>query len=773
MRLSSVKPGSAATERSDSRVGERLGRYQLTAWLGQGGMGAVYAAIDLKLQRPVAIKILPEAISADPEAAERFLREARAAAQLNDPHIVAVYDVDHEDRTPYLVMELVNGSNAQEFLNEHGPFPWREATLITADVCRALATAHRAGLVHRDMKPANIMRSTTGLVKLADFGLAKMTDQLESSHSAAGHLLGTPSYMSPEQCRFDAVDDRSDIYSLGATYFGLLTGRPPFRGDHAVQVMFGHCSSPVPDVRQINPTVPAECQAVLERTMAKLPQDRYVSAGELLAELEQLLAAHSRPGEAEGLCWDEFLRERRREFALEGGAAFEQVGLPKAGRGKRIAITVCVALLAVVSLATVFRPTAEQAPIPGHGAQFRPTVVESSAATPPRELSPEELAALRQQLLDRAAAATQDRRLRVLRPALDDLSTFDARYGDQAGSNVSILSALRKMVEFRESVTETGREFPFDMAVTALAFSPNRQSLAIGGSAGDTGIVLLSVINGDVAFDHRLNHFNTGEIPSVSAVAFSPDSKMLLGGTSGGKLLAWTWPEKRPVASARIANSESIRDVVLSGDGQRTAAIVVGTNGVATLKVWEGASLTPLLNVSDTTSEAVSLTFVPPDDRWIGVAAKDGRIRLRDAFTGESVGDIDAHVASPKFAFSPDGALLAVAGKRYVQIWDAPTRTRIALIEVPGGEATCVAFSADGRWLVSGGGTEIGGVVTVWDVVTRRELKSFRGHTARVRAVAVLAGGDMIASGGDDQSVRLWDTSNLAAEAVPPARIAP
>lgn len=266
----------------------QLGKYRLARRLGQGGMGVVFEAVDTRLNRKVALKVLPKHLAARKEISQRFLREARLAASLNHPNVVTVHDADDQDGYCYLVMELLTGGNAQDLL-KHGPLNWREATQIIADVCRGLAAAHAKGLIHRDIKPSNIMRSADGLVKLADFGLAKATAEELTTLTAAGSVMGTPHFMSPEQCRGEPLDERSDLYSLGATYYTLLTGINPFPEDGTVQVMFAHCSKPVPNVRETATDVPDECARIIERAMAKQRTDRFESASEMLAALSTLV----------------------------------------------------------------------------------------------------------------------------------------------------------------------------------------------------------------------------------------------------------------------------------------------------------------------------------------------------------------------------------------------------------------------------------------------------------------------------------------------------
>jgi serine/threonine protein kinase/putative intracellular protease/amidase len=282
----------AQTERPDARVGTQLGKYHIVGRLGQGGMGVVYQAVDTLLQRPVAIKVLPEAVASDEQALQRLLREARAAAKLNHAHVVAIHDINQHDGVHFLVMELVDGPSLASLI-EKGPLDWREATRAVADACRALTAAHGAAIIHRDIKPGNLLRAADGLVKLADFGLAKATDH--SSLTQSGSVLGTPLFMSPEQCQSLPLDVRSDIYSLGATYYMLLTGQPPYRGHGSIEVMFAHVSNPIPDLRKIRPDLPEACSAIIRKAMAKNPGQRFQSAEQMLGALEAALDGKSFP----------------------------------------------------------------------------------------------------------------------------------------------------------------------------------------------------------------------------------------------------------------------------------------------------------------------------------------------------------------------------------------------------------------------------------------------------------------------------------------------
>jgi serine/threonine protein kinase/WD40 repeat protein len=284
--------GEVAEETSppDPRLGTKLGKYRIVGRLGKGGMGVVYEAEDPLLQRKIAIKMLPESVSSDPQALRRFLSEARAAARLNHPNVVSIYEVDQQGDAYYIVMELVQGGSLQDLLEIEGFISWQEATRMIADACRGLVAAHAAGLVHRDIKPLNLMCSHDGAVKLVDFGLAKAIHSSATPLTKDGMVVGTPEYMSPEQCRSEPLDHRTDLYSLGAAYYTLLVGEPPYPEETPLQVMFAHCDKPIPDPRQRIPDIPAACVAIIQRAMAKQPIDRFGTASQMLWALEELLA---------------------------------------------------------------------------------------------------------------------------------------------------------------------------------------------------------------------------------------------------------------------------------------------------------------------------------------------------------------------------------------------------------------------------------------------------------------------------------------------------
>jgi hypothetical protein len=271
-------------------------RYRITRLLGQGGMGAVYLAEHTIMGRPVALKVIHPRYTASPTAVERFRREVRAAGKLSHPNIVAAYDADHAGATHFLVMEYVEGQTLAAYVHETGPLPFEEACGYVLQAAQALKYAHEKGMVHRDIKPDNLMRTPSGEVRVLDFGLARIAESADMpiasagvsdpALTAAGSVMGTPDYMAPEQARdSSAADVRADIYALGATLFHLLTGTVPFPGGSAADKLRRHELEPAPPLSAVREGVPPGLERVVARMLAKRPEDRPQTPAEVIRRL--------------------------------------------------------------------------------------------------------------------------------------------------------------------------------------------------------------------------------------------------------------------------------------------------------------------------------------------------------------------------------------------------------------------------------------------------------------------------------------------------------
>ena len=300
------------------------GRYELGPVLGAGAMAVVHEAEDVELGRPVAVKVLAENLAHDGAVRERLLREARIAARLSHPNVVRIYDTGEEGGRPYIVMELVDGESLAELVHREGPLAPEQAVHLVLQACAGLEAAHQAGLVHRDVKPGNLLLSRDGVLKIADFGIARAHDATRLT--LTGTVLGTAAYLAPEQALAEEVTAAADVYALGAVLYELLTGVPPRRGETLAAALAAH-ADPVTPVRDVKPDVPAALESVVMRSLARMPEFRPGSAADLARQLRAAaddytavdVGVHSRHF-SEG-------RKGRRLFLAAAAAALAALGL--------------------------------------------------------------------------------------------------------------------------------------------------------------------------------------------------------------------------------------------------------------------------------------------------------------------------------------------------------------------------------------------------------------------------------------------------------------
>src|SRR5215831_1370211 len=280
--------------------GTKLGRYEIRSQLGAGGMGEVYLAQDTRLDRKVALKILPNEVAADPDRMKRFVQEAKAASGLNHPNIITIYEIDQTDSTTFIATEFIEGSTLREKMRAQ-PLPLGEVLNVAIQIAGALAAAHANGIVHRDIKPENIILRSDGIAKVLDFGLAKLTGKgspelVDSEAPTRAHLktdpgvvMGTATYMSPEQARGHQVDARSDIFSLGVVIYEMQTGHLPFEGSSIYEIMAAILSDQEsPPLSRYSPEVPAELERIVSKVLRKNRDQRYQTIKDLLLDLQSL-----------------------------------------------------------------------------------------------------------------------------------------------------------------------------------------------------------------------------------------------------------------------------------------------------------------------------------------------------------------------------------------------------------------------------------------------------------------------------------------------------
>jgi serine/threonine protein kinase len=272
----------------DTLIGRRLGKYQLETLVGRGGMATVYRAHDTVLNRSVAIKVLEPALTFDPKSVERFRREAVTAANLEHPNIVRVYDVQQEGKIHFIAMRFVQGTTLRDILRDNGPLPLEAILNIIVPVASALHYAHRHGVIHRDVKPGNILVEPDGNVLLTDFGIARAAGGTQAGLTATGLVMGTADYLAPEQIAGRPAEPRSDIYSLGVVLYEMLTGVTPFAGENTASILYRQVHDQPPPLRSLNTRLPSELQPLMDRALAKNPALRHADALDLARDLETL-----------------------------------------------------------------------------------------------------------------------------------------------------------------------------------------------------------------------------------------------------------------------------------------------------------------------------------------------------------------------------------------------------------------------------------------------------------------------------------------------------
>ncbi|MFI6030974.1 Stk1 family PASTA domain-containing Ser/Thr kinase [Amycolatopsis magusensis] len=337
-------------------------RYELGDTLGYGGMSEVHHGHDVRLGREVAIKILRADLARDPQFQERFRREAQNAAALNHPAIVAVYDTGETQTEygplPYIVMEFVSGRTLRDIVKTEGPMTQKRAMEVMADVCAALDFSHRHGIVHRDVKPANVMITANGAVKVMDFGIARAIHDGQAAMTQTAAVIGTAQYLSPEQARGESVDARSDVYAAGCVLYELITGEPPFTGDSPVAVAYQHVREDPNPPSSVNPAVSPELDAVVLKALAKGPANRYQSAAEMRSDMVRTLSGQN-PLAPMVMSEDErtqVMNSRRPPAAYDDGYAgdgYDADAEDRARRSKRNKIFAALAVVGVLLVAGV------------------------------------------------------------------------------------------------------------------------------------------------------------------------------------------------------------------------------------------------------------------------------------------------------------------------------------------------------------------------------------------------------------------------------------
>jgi serine/threonine-protein kinase len=418
-----------------------MGRYRLERPIGSGGMGQVWAAHDSRLGRDVAIKVQQFDPTGDEVAFDRFQREARSAAALQHPNVVTIFDSGTERNTAFLVMELLPGPTLQAYIAERGPLPEREAVALAAAVASGLSAANRAGVVHRDVKPTNLMFDSRGGLKILDFGIARLAQTAAARQTATKTVLGSAPYLSPEQLTGDPADERSDLYALGCVMTTMLTGRPPFEGEHPLALMHQHVNVPPPLLSERRPGINPALETLVAQLLSKAPQDRPQSALAVLDRLRNIELGSTVASSGVSLATTAVLGQATRPLPVPTVTA----PLPDQPQSRRglwitggaVALALIAVLLIAIASITGQQPATESASSSNPEPTSPTTSASRSAEPSPRSSSSETMTT------PRATAATVQEALSDLRAAVAAVSSsgqIDGKKADELSKRVDELA---------------------------------------------------------------------------------------------------------------------------------------------------------------------------------------------------------------------------------------------------------------------------------------------------------------------------------------------
>jgi len=636
----------------------RLGEYRVLKVLGQGGMGVVFLAEDVRLGRRVALKTMRPEAAQMANAKQRFLREARGTAAIEHDHIIPIFQVGEENGVPYLAMPLLRGEPLDERLKRAGgkPLPVREIVRIGREIAEGLAAAHEQGLIHRDIKPANVWLETPqgergalapcSRVKILDFGLARAAGE-NTNLTQSGAIVGTPAYMAPEQARGEAVDPRCDLFSLGCLLYQMCTGQKPFNGPDTMSILMSLALDQPAPPRQRNAELPAELSDLITRLLAKKPEDRPASARAV----------------ADGLAAIE--RGLSDVTMVQTASIVPAVAMPKPARSRRrLAVAVAAALLltgGLIAAVVIIRDK--------HGKEVARFDVPDGGSV---EVKPD----------DKGKPPENDKKQAVAIPA-DPLPKIEP--GTPLGP-LALVTNPAPLPGVRSWTIET-RTPRSALNNTAVAYRPDGRILAIAGCDG--AIRLLDSSTG------QLVRVLVGHAERVYHLAWSPDGRTLAASIRAGTVRLWDADNGRHLRNLSGQTPEPMTTGFWLRDGRTLAAS--GGNRIFAWDVVSGQ----IVRDQTTLPNGSNLLTLSSDGKRLAGQVEGGKVRLWNAETAEEVKTLAGH-AGGTFAvrYSPDGRLLATAGAdNTVRLWQVETGKELWTWKGAVDPASSLAWSPDAKTL--------------------------------------------------------------------------
>jgi serine/threonine protein kinase len=688
--------------------GFTLGDYKILERLGTGGTGVVFLAEHAVMRRRVALKVLPKAVADDPAVLERFLREAQAVAALDHPNIVRAYDFRREGDVHFLVMEHVNGPSLQEVIERQGALPIAVACDYVRQAAIGLQHAHEAGLVHRDVKPGNFLIDASGVVKLLDLGLARIScDDQESVTKKfdEGMVMGTADYLAPEQAiNLHDVDARADIYSLGATFYALLTSAAPFQGATITQKLLWHQMRPPTPIREKRADVPQELADIVSAMMAKKVEERIQTAAEVAALLEPFCANGPTP---------QAPTKKGSPTPKTPASPYVKASSPGPITGAR--------KLAIASDAVTTKPS-------------RRSERERDEREDRREREREDR---ERDERDRHERERHERerheRRRRLRIVKFDSTNRTAGLILLAATIAGILLVVGGIIVFLIRGPKSARQ-------TAESTSRANGDAEAEKQAGPTG---LPDGVGEVA-----RWADNGQ--GSAAVAFSPDGKHVATAGRDRNIRLWDVGGQHPLAIIP-GHRDVVNSIMFSHGGDR----FLSAGRDATLRFWDVKTRAELRQLPEHPRPISSAVF-SADDRLVLTGCQDGVVRLFNAELGALLQLMKGH-SGPivSVAFRPGARKHGVSCgmDRTIRVWDLDNGKEISRLDHPD-SVRSLACLPDGAWAVSGAND---GNIRWWHIDSRKLVETRNGHKGPVMAMAVSPDGNRVLSAGQDGKIQLWD----------------
>jgi WD40 repeat protein len=749
-------PGGAA-----EAIPERIGRFRVAGLLGRGSFGTVYRAVDPDLGREVALKVPRLGALVSVESRQRLLREARSAARLRHPAIVAVHEIGVEEGMPFIVSELVRGRSLAELMAERR-LGFQGAAQLAFEVAGALDCAHREGVTHRDVKPANIIVDSDGRPHVSDFGLARFEDEDAATLTLEGQVLGTPAYMPPEQAAGDrrAAGPKSDIYSLGVVLYELLAGERPFGGSRSAVIHQVLNVEPRPP-RTLDRRIPVDLETICLKAMAKEPRRRYETAAELGADLRRFLAGEPIRARPAGRI-DRLWRWSRKNPLVASLAAFSALLLFSA------------ALASTAAALWYGRESARVGKLADEHREAREAATSALARN--TELLGQKDAALRRaqalRLTALSAAVLPSNPAQALLLAIEGAETEPGLLATNA-----LLGALGATRELRTLLGHSG-------AVIHACFSAGGSRCL--STAGDGTIRVWDAATG------RLRSILRGHKVQVNHAAFSPDGRRIASGSWDSTVRIWDAESGAQLRTLSCGNI--VRRVEFSADGRWVAAAlhagnvrlwnfetgavvelahrepaphasfnpdggrVVTSSDDGTARIWsrDGALLLELAGHEG----GVAAASFSPDGSRVVTASVDGTARVWDASSGASA-VLAGHLGALSDAvYSPDGTrVLTASADGTARLWDPAGDGAVVVLAGHDEGVTAASFAPDGRRVIT---ASADGTARIWDSASGAEIAVLAGHWAAVRTAQFDPAGRRVVTASIDGTARLWNGDTAA-----------